>query len=146
MLEGAGDWSRLHFPRSAVKALQALPLIESGAADRFGFDPGDLALAVSSHNGEPCHTERAAAILGRVGLDEDALRCGAHPPSDRETADELGMRPMARWVGSAVAGVYPGVMGYGPVPATEKLLARTGLTLDELRSRSFVTILAGRSA
>jgi acetyl-CoA acetyltransferase family protein len=49
-----------------------------------------------------------------------------------EKAGELGMRPMARWVGSAVAGVDPGVMGYGPVPATEKLLRRLGLELDQV--------------
>lgn len=49
-----------------------------------------------------------------------------------EKARELGLRPMARWLGSAVAGVDPGVMGYGPVPATEKLLARLGLTLDDI--------------
>jgi len=50
----------------------------------------------------------------------------------REKARELGMRPMVRWLGSAVAGVDPGVMGYGPVPATEKLLARLGLTVEDL--------------
>ncbi len=50
----------------------------------------------------------------------------------REKADELGLKPMARWVGSAVAGVDPGVMGYGPVPATRKLLKRLDLTLDEI--------------
>ena len=50
----------------------------------------------------------------------------------REKADALGLRPMARWVGSAVAGVDPGVMGYGPVPATEKLLARAGVSLDRI--------------
>jgi acetyl-CoA acetyltransferase family protein len=50
----------------------------------------------------------------------------------REKADELGLKPMARWVGSAVAGVDPGVMGYGPVPATQKLLKRLGLTLDDI--------------
>ena len=50
----------------------------------------------------------------------------------REKARELGMRPMARWLGSAVAGVDPGVMGYGPVPATTKLLDRLGLTLDQI--------------
>lgn len=49
-----------------------------------------------------------------------------------EKARELGLQPMARWVGSAVAGVDPGVMGYGPVPATEKLLARLGMTLDQI--------------
>ncbi|MCZ6522543.1 MAG: thiolase family protein [Alphaproteobacteria bacterium] len=50
----------------------------------------------------------------------------------RAKADELGLAPMARWLGSAAAGVDPGVMGYGPVPATEKLLARLGLAIDDL--------------
>ena len=50
----------------------------------------------------------------------------------RDKADELGLIPMARWVGSAVAGVDPGVMGYGPVPSTEKLLKRFNLTLDDI--------------
>lgn len=50
----------------------------------------------------------------------------------REKADELGLKPMARWVGSAVAGVDPGVMGYGPVPATQKLLNRLELTIDDI--------------
>ncbi len=50
----------------------------------------------------------------------------------REKADELGLKPMARWVGSAVAGVDPAVMGYGPIPATRKLLKRLGLTLDDI--------------
>lgn len=51
----------------------------------------------------------------------------------RQKADELGLKPMARWVGSAVAGVDPGVMGYGPVPATQKLLDRLGLSLSQIR-------------
>ena len=50
----------------------------------------------------------------------------------REKADELGIKPMARWLGSAVAGVDPGVMGYGPVPATRKLLKRLDLSIDDL--------------
>jgi acetyl-CoA acetyltransferase family protein len=50
-----------------------------------------------------------------------------------EKAQELGLTPMARWIGSAVAGVDPGVMGYGPVPATEKLLRRVGVALDRVR-------------
>ena len=49
-----------------------------------------------------------------------------------EKAKALGLVPMARWLGSAVAGVDPGVMGYGPVPATEKLLARLGIALDQI--------------
>ncbi len=49
-----------------------------------------------------------------------------------EKAGEAGLKPMARWVGSAAAGVDPGVMGYGPVPATEKLLNRLGLAIDDI--------------
>jgi acetyl-CoA acetyltransferase family protein len=49
-----------------------------------------------------------------------------------EKAEELGLVPMARWVGSAVAGVSPRTMGYGPIPATRKVMQRTGLTLDDM--------------
>ncbi|MFQ5763682.1 MAG: thiolase family protein [Rhodospirillales bacterium] len=49
-----------------------------------------------------------------------------------ERADALGLKPMVRWVGAASAGVDPGVMGYGPVPATEKLLKRFGLSVDDI--------------
>ncbi|MEE8393241.1 MAG: thiolase family protein [Rhodospirillales bacterium] len=52
--------------------------------------------------------------------------------TSRQKADELGLRPMARWLGSAAAGVDPGVMGYGPVPATEKLLKRLGLSIGDI--------------
>jgi acetyl-CoA acetyltransferase family protein len=49
-----------------------------------------------------------------------------------DKARELGLKPMARWIGSATAGVDPGVMGYGPVPATQKLLRRLGLSMDDI--------------
>jgi len=48
-------------------------------------------------------------------------------------ADELGIRPLARWVCSAAAGVDPRVMGLGPIPATQKALARAKLSLDEIQ-------------
>ncbi len=76
-----GDASRPVYPRSAVKAIQALALVESGAADRFGFGDRELALACASHKGEPGHVELAAAMLARAGLDDGALECGAHWPS-----------------------------------------------------------------
>jgi acetyl-CoA acetyltransferase family protein len=47
-------------------------------------------------------------------------------------AAELGLTPLARWLGSAAAGVDPRTMGLGPVPATRKVLARTGLSLDDI--------------
>ena len=93
-----GDVERPVFPRSAVKVMQALPLIESGAADRFGLAPEELALACASHSGEPRHAALAAAMLGRAGLDAAALECGAHWPSRAEAARELargGAEPSA---------------------------------------------------
>lgn len=84
-----GDVSRPVFPRSAVKSIQALPLVESGAADAFGFGQKELALACASHNGEPEHADLARSMLARAGLEPDALECGAHWPSRQETALEL---------------------------------------------------------
>ena len=66
------------FPRSAVKAIQALPLVESGAADAYGFDAAQLSLACASHSGEPDHVSTARAMLERAGLAETCLECGGH--------------------------------------------------------------------
>ena len=73
-----GNVDELIFPRSAVKAIQALPLVESGAADQFGFGEKELALACSSHSGEAAHVERAKHMLQQAGLDESCLECGGH--------------------------------------------------------------------
>lgn len=84
-----GDVSRPVFPRSAIKAIQCLPLIETGAADRFGFGKPEIALACASHTGTDRHTRLAAEMLMRVGLDESALGCGAHPPLGAAAAKAL---------------------------------------------------------
>jgi L-asparaginase II len=84
-----GDVDAPVFPRSAVKAIQALPLVESGAADAFGFGRRELALAQASHGGEPAHVQLAAAMLAASGLDEAALECGTHFPSHAASAREL---------------------------------------------------------
>lgn len=81
----AGDIEGGVFPRSACKAMQALPLMESGAADAFGFGDKELALACSSHSGEDAHAELAASMLARAGRDDSALECGAHWSSDQKT-------------------------------------------------------------
>ncbi len=75
-----GDIQRPIFPRSAVKVLQALPLVESGAAERFSLTDEELALACASHGGEERHAATAAAMLAKAGLDATALECGAHWP------------------------------------------------------------------
>lgn len=79
-----GDTSKPVFPRSAVKAIQALPLVETGAADAYGFGNRELALACASHSGEPEHVELARSMLARAGLDGSALECGAHWPSNHD--------------------------------------------------------------
>ena len=81
----AGDVDSAVFPRSACKAMQALPLVESGAADAFGFGNRELALACASHSGEPEHVATAAAMLKAAGLDENVLECGAHWSFDQAT-------------------------------------------------------------
>lgn len=73
-----GDTDLPVFARSAIKAVQALPLVESGAADAFGFGDAELALACSSHSGEDAHIERAASMLNSAGRSEEDLECGPH--------------------------------------------------------------------
>ncbi len=68
------------FPRSAIKALQALALVELGGADRYGLGDEELALACASHSGEAGHVAGVERMLARAGLDPSALRCGAHYP------------------------------------------------------------------
>jgi L-asparaginase II len=84
-----GDVATPIFPRSAVKALQALPLIETGAADRYGFGDEELALACASHSGEPGHVAGVARMLATAGLDASALACGAHWPMSQPATAAL---------------------------------------------------------
>jgi L-asparaginase II len=84
-----GDVTRPVFPRSAVKPLQALSLVESGAAGRYSFGDEELALACASHGGEPAHVEGVARMLARAGLDASALACGTHWPSSQAAAFAL---------------------------------------------------------
>ncbi len=87
-----GDIDRPIFPRSAVKLLQALPLIISGAADDLKLTAQELALACSSHNGEPEHVATAAAMLAKAGADPSVLECGAHWPYHDASSKALSAR------------------------------------------------------
>jgi L-asparaginase II len=89
LLQAAGDVDRPIFPRSAIKPLQALALVESGAAERFAVSERELALACASHSGEPEHVRLVQAWLARLGLDGSALECGAHPPLHAPSAECL---------------------------------------------------------
>lgn len=84
-----GEIGQPIYPRSAIKPIQALPLIESGAADAFGLGDVEIALACASHGGEPRHVAAVLAWLGRIGCTVDDLECGAHPPSHEPAAVAL---------------------------------------------------------
>ena len=99
LVASLGDIDRPVFPRSAIKLLQSLALVESGAADRLRLSDEELALACASHNGEPAHTRTAAAMLAKAGLDASVLECGAHWPYHEASAHAL-----------AAAGAAPSVL------------------------------------
>lgn len=77
------------YPRSAIKLLQAVPLVETGAAEALGFGDEELALACASHSGTPRHVEIARRMLDRVGLGESDLACGGHWPLSDTAARAL---------------------------------------------------------
>ena len=89
VLRQGGDIDRPVYARSAVKALQALPLVASGAAERFGLSNEELALACASHGGQPEHVATAASMLAKAGLDSGVLECGTHWPSNELAARAL---------------------------------------------------------
>lgn len=76
----AGDPDHVIFYRSSAKPFQAIPVVESGAADRFGFTDRELALCCASHSGQPHHQEEVRGMLAKIGLTPDALQCGAIIP------------------------------------------------------------------
>lgn len=90
-----GDIQRPIYPRSAIKALQALPLVETGAASAFGFGARELALACASHNGEAAHVETVTGMLTAIDLDESALECGSHWPYSESDAHALAVQGRA---------------------------------------------------
>lgn len=93
-----GDVERPVFPRSAVKALQAMVLMESGAVEQFDLTDAEIALACASHNGEPAHTETAERMLKKAGRTVKCLECGVHWPMGEKATHALarsGREPTA---------------------------------------------------
>ena len=89
MIGALGGVEQPTFPRSAIKPLQALPLLQTGAAARYAFGARELALACGSHAGTPEHTAAVAKMLTMVGLDARALGCGTQEPLDAAAARDL---------------------------------------------------------
>jgi len=88
----AGDVEAPVYPRSSLKPVQAIPLIESGAAAMFGLGSEEIALACASHSGEPQHTARVAAWQAKIGCSVADLACGPHRPMHEGTATEMIVR------------------------------------------------------
>ncbi|MEZ5534301.1 MAG: asparaginase [Thiolinea sp.] len=84
-----GDTTSLVFPRSSLKLIQALPVLESGAADALGLQAEHIALICASHSGEDRHTMLVRAILQQLGLNPDNLACGAEYPDYQPAAHQL---------------------------------------------------------
>jgi L-asparaginase II len=95
VIAAAGDPETFAYFRSSAKPFQAVQVVESGAAERFGFTPDELALCCASHSAERMHQNQVLAMLAKLGLDDSALQCGIPLPIDQEEASLIvaGERP-----------------------------------------------------
>jgi L-asparaginase II len=89
ILFSIGEPQTVTFFRSACKPFQAMPLITTGAADAFGFDDEEIALACASHSGEEFHVAIAARMLSKIGMAESDLQCGSHLPFSEKESERL---------------------------------------------------------
>lgn len=83
LMQSFGDVAQKIYPRSSIKCIQAIPIITSGAAEKFNISDIELALASASHNGEQKHTEAVKNWLTRINLSEADLECGSHAPANQ---------------------------------------------------------------
>lgn len=89
IVESWGDPTLVVLPRSSSKMIQALPLINSGAADKFGLSTEQLALACASHQGAAIHSDRVGVWMETLGLGDDDFRCGPQDPRDKDAHEAL---------------------------------------------------------
>ena len=150
LLAGTGDPELVTWWRSAAKPFQTLPLLLDGAADHFALTTEELALACASHSSEPRHLEVVSRLMERIGLTDQDLSCGVHPPLSPAVAQAVvrgAVVPTARW--SNCSGKHAGMLalakhhgwplqGYQAAghPVQQRVLAEvsrwTGLSGDEI--------------
>lgn len=128
-----GDFEREIAPLEIPQRKGAAKTVDTDEHPRYQHNGDEYELAISSDDLarlKPAFKKGGTVTAGNSsGINDGAA---AVLLMSREKADELGIKPMARWLGSAVAGVDPGVMGYGPVPATRKLLKRLNISIEDL--------------
>lgn len=111
LVASAGDPETFAYFRSSAKPFQAVPVIESGAADRFGFTPAELALCCASHSAEASHQAQVLAMLAKLGLNDGALQCGIPLPIDEhETALILSGQKAASPLQCDCSGKHTGML------------------------------------
>lgn len=89
IVQAWGDPAAMIYPRSSCKMIQALPLIESGAAKSYGLTDEQLALSCASHRAAAIHTDRVSIWLTQLGLADNDFRCGPQTPGDRDACEAL---------------------------------------------------------
>lgn len=89
LLKQKGDPNTVAFLRSSAKPFQALPFIESGGAEHYGYTPAEIALSCASHNIAQMHLDTVAAMQTRIGIEESNLQCGPHLPDDPDKLREV---------------------------------------------------------
>jgi L-asparaginase II len=159
VLDGCGHFAAPVFARSSVKCLQALPLLETGAADRYRFDDAELALALASHDAEPEHTAVVRRVLARLGLSVEDLGCGPQPPGNAEVRARLresGGRPSK--VDNNCSGKHAGFLALAlhldvpparyldPESAGQRLVREAVLEVSGASSEELSTAIDGCSA
>ena len=148
-----GDIDRPLFARSAIKPLQALPLVESGAAESLKVSDEELALACASHGGEPGHVQTANDWLDRIGLGPDDLECGGHLPYYQPATAALlrsGDTPSAvhnncsgKHVGFLTTAMHLGEPTHGYSRPDHPVQRRVRQTLEDLSGEKLVDAPTG---
>ncbi|MGI5839207.1 MAG: asparaginase [bacterium] len=113
MLFSAGSPGMYSYLRSSAKPIQAIPVVESGAADHFSLTEREIAVFCASHSGEEKHTETVLGILAKIGVEEEALQCGTHLPLYGPCATQMvreGRKSTARH--SNCSGKHSGMLTY----------------------------------
>lgn len=106
-----GDTGKSVLPRSAIKPIQALPLIETGAAEKFHLDEIEVALSCSSHSGEKLHVEAIESWLSKIGCRPDDLQCGHHDPMNFNLVlDEIYSERTPRVTANNCSGKHTGFL------------------------------------
>ncbi len=122
VVKQAGRIEQEIYPRSAIKAFQALPMVAAGVVDDLRFTPAELALACSSHGGEPEHVSAAASMLTKGGFVESDLECGAHwPMFERASLELAGAGETPCQLHNNCSGKHAGMLAFARALKTDPL-------------------------